>query len=193
MTELRPDDTAENPFWYTFKVQCTSCRETHANPISVSRFVGTCDLLKVKALTLFAGAKRGERQSRRGKFCMEMPVLQGGQLYLHLHLYQNALNLFRESQRQLSRKLQNHMSRLRHQLDRRSLRLTVGDLSSPSSILKCVALMHLWSLVIVLTCNRETGWLLVWSLAPNSLRSILVRETGSTMMRKQGMKSASRI
>ncbi|ERS99460.1 hypothetical protein HMPREF1624_04660 [Sporothrix schenckii ATCC 58251] len=26
------------PFWYTFKVQCTSCRETHANWVGVSRF-----------------------------------------------------------------------------------------------------------------------------------------------------------
>ena len=39
VTDLRPDDTAEKPFWYTFKVQCTSCRETHANAVSVSRFV----------------------------------------------------------------------------------------------------------------------------------------------------------
>ncbi|KAE8453515.1 hypothetical protein EG329_010376 [Mollisiaceae sp. DMI_Dod_QoI] len=38
VTELRPDDTDDNPFWYTFKVQCTSCRETHPNNISVSRF-----------------------------------------------------------------------------------------------------------------------------------------------------------
>ncbi|KAK4455690.1 UPF0587 protein C2D10.03c [Podospora aff. communis PSN243] len=38
VTNLRPDDTQENPFWYTFKVQCTSCRETHPKPVSVSRF-----------------------------------------------------------------------------------------------------------------------------------------------------------
>ncbi|KUJ23138.1 LSM-domain-containing protein [Mollisia scopiformis] len=38
VTELRPDDTADNPFWYTFKVQCTSCRENHSNNVSVSRF-----------------------------------------------------------------------------------------------------------------------------------------------------------
>ncbi|KAK0704718.1 hypothetical protein B0H67DRAFT_649135 [Lasiosphaeris hirsuta] len=38
VTNLRPDDSAENPFWYTFKVQCTSCRETHPNPVSVSRY-----------------------------------------------------------------------------------------------------------------------------------------------------------
>ncbi|KAK0651452.1 hypothetical protein B0T16DRAFT_403959 [Cercophora newfieldiana] len=38
VTNLRPNDTQENPFWYTFKVQCTSCRETHPKPIAVSRF-----------------------------------------------------------------------------------------------------------------------------------------------------------
>ncbi|CRJ94673.1 UPF0587 protein C2D10.03c like [Verticillium longisporum] len=38
VTNLRPDDSEENPFWYTFKVQCTSCRETHANTVGVSRF-----------------------------------------------------------------------------------------------------------------------------------------------------------
>lgn len=38
VTNLRPSDTEENPFWYTFKVQCTSCRETHANWVGVSRF-----------------------------------------------------------------------------------------------------------------------------------------------------------
>lgn len=39
VTDLRPDDTPENPFWYTFKVQCTSCREIHPNFVNVSRFV----------------------------------------------------------------------------------------------------------------------------------------------------------
>ncbi|KAI1305511.1 hypothetical protein F5Y03DRAFT_356139 [Xylaria venustula] len=38
VTNLRPKDTEESPFWYTFQVQCTSCRETHPNAISVSRF-----------------------------------------------------------------------------------------------------------------------------------------------------------
>ncbi|ORY64127.1 uncharacterized protein BCR38DRAFT_434110 [Pseudomassariella vexata] len=38
VTNLRPKDELENPFWYTFTVQCTSCRETHPNAISVSRF-----------------------------------------------------------------------------------------------------------------------------------------------------------
>ncbi|EOD46069.1 putative duf866 domain-containing protein [Neofusicoccum parvum UCRNP2] len=37
VTGLLPTDTAEKPFYYTFKVQCTSCRETHPNWVSVSR------------------------------------------------------------------------------------------------------------------------------------------------------------
>jgi len=41
VTELRPKDTPENPYYYTFKVQCTSCRETHPNWVSFSRFVST--------------------------------------------------------------------------------------------------------------------------------------------------------
>ncbi|KAF4309721.1 hypothetical protein GTA08_BOTSDO03226 [Botryosphaeria dothidea] len=38
VTDLKPNDTQENPFYYTFKVQCTSCREIHPNWVSVSRF-----------------------------------------------------------------------------------------------------------------------------------------------------------
>ncbi|KAL8282359.1 hypothetical protein RB601_008306 [Gaeumannomyces tritici] len=38
VTNLRPSDTEENPFWYTFKVQCTSCREVLANWVGVNRF-----------------------------------------------------------------------------------------------------------------------------------------------------------
>ena len=38
VTDLRPLDTEASPFYYTFKVQCTSCRETHPNWVSVSRF-----------------------------------------------------------------------------------------------------------------------------------------------------------
>ncbi|RPB23991.1 hypothetical protein L211DRAFT_824455 [Terfezia boudieri ATCC MYA-4762] len=38
VTDLRPDDSEENPFYYMFKVECTSCREVHLNWIGVSRF-----------------------------------------------------------------------------------------------------------------------------------------------------------
>ncbi|KAF2706532.1 hypothetical protein K504DRAFT_504659 [Pleomassaria siparia CBS 279.74] len=38
VTDLRPDDTEDAPFFYTFKVQCTSCRETHPNFVTVNRF-----------------------------------------------------------------------------------------------------------------------------------------------------------
>ncbi len=40
VTDLVPTDTAENPYYYTFKVQCTSCREVHANWVGVTRHVG---------------------------------------------------------------------------------------------------------------------------------------------------------
>ncbi|KAH9865372.1 hypothetical protein J1614_008955 [Plenodomus biglobosus] len=38
VTDLRPSDTQDAPFFYTFKVQCTSCRETHPNHVSFNRF-----------------------------------------------------------------------------------------------------------------------------------------------------------
>ncbi|GAM88570.1 hypothetical protein ANO11243_066040 [Dothideomycetidae sp. 11243] len=38
VTDLRPQDTQETPYYYTFKVQCTSCRETHPNWVSFNRF-----------------------------------------------------------------------------------------------------------------------------------------------------------
>ena len=41
VTDLLPLDTPDEPYFYTFKVQCTSCRETHPNWISVSRHVRT--------------------------------------------------------------------------------------------------------------------------------------------------------
>jgi hypothetical protein len=39
VTELRPKDTEEEPYYYTFTVQCSSCRETHPNWVSFTRFV----------------------------------------------------------------------------------------------------------------------------------------------------------
>lgn len=39
VTDLRPKDTEDEPYYYTFKVQCTSCRETHPNWVSFNRFV----------------------------------------------------------------------------------------------------------------------------------------------------------
>ncbi|KAF2217109.1 hypothetical protein CERZMDRAFT_108940 [Cercospora zeae-maydis SCOH1-5] len=38
VTDLVPEDTETTPFYYTFKVQCTSCREIHPNWVSISRF-----------------------------------------------------------------------------------------------------------------------------------------------------------
>ncbi|KAF2003222.1 DUF866-domain-containing protein [Amniculicola lignicola CBS 123094] len=38
VTDLRPSDAEDAPFFYTFKVQCTSCRETHPNFVTMNRF-----------------------------------------------------------------------------------------------------------------------------------------------------------
>ncbi|OCL12024.1 DUF866-domain-containing protein [Glonium stellatum] len=38
VTDFRPADSPESPFYYTFKVQCTSCRETHPNWVNISQF-----------------------------------------------------------------------------------------------------------------------------------------------------------
>lgn len=59
VTNLRPDDSEANPYWYTFKVQCTSCRETHANWVGVSRFVSSYIPL------VFSLVKLGVAESKR--------------------------------------------------------------------------------------------------------------------------------
>ncbi|KAF8468911.1 hypothetical protein BDZ91DRAFT_721366 [Kalaharituber pfeilii] len=38
VTRLQPVDTESDPFYYMFKVQCTSCLVTHANRVGISRF-----------------------------------------------------------------------------------------------------------------------------------------------------------
>ncbi|KAF8249724.1 DUF866-domain-containing protein [Wilcoxina mikolae CBS 423.85] len=38
VTDLRPSDAEGDPFYYMFKVSCTSCREIHDNWVGVSRF-----------------------------------------------------------------------------------------------------------------------------------------------------------
>jgi hypothetical protein len=38
VTDLQPNDSPDSPFDYTFKVQCTSCREIHPNWVTVNRF-----------------------------------------------------------------------------------------------------------------------------------------------------------
>ncbi|KKK17680.1 hypothetical protein AOCH_000934 [Aspergillus ochraceoroseus] len=43
VTGLCPRDTEEEPYYYTFKVQCTSCRETHPNWVSFNRFAYEAD------------------------------------------------------------------------------------------------------------------------------------------------------
>lgn len=38
VSDLQPIDDAEQPYSYTFKVQCTSCREVHAKEVFMNRF-----------------------------------------------------------------------------------------------------------------------------------------------------------
>ncbi|MCJ1395542.1 hypothetical protein MMC18_008428 [Xylographa bjoerkii] len=38
VTDLSPLDTEDDPYFFTFKVQCTSCREIHPNWVNVNRF-----------------------------------------------------------------------------------------------------------------------------------------------------------
>lgn len=38
LKDLQPTDTAEDPFEYTFEIQCTSCREQHEKEITINRF-----------------------------------------------------------------------------------------------------------------------------------------------------------
>jgi len=39
VTDVCPIDTADDPYFYTFKVQCGSCREVNANWVNISRQV----------------------------------------------------------------------------------------------------------------------------------------------------------
>lgn len=43
VTALKPVDTPENPYYYTFRVKCTSCHEEHPNWVSFNRFVRATD------------------------------------------------------------------------------------------------------------------------------------------------------
>lgn len=61
-----------------FKVQCTSCRETHSNYVGVNRFVGT-HLPEASIYTDNPGLgdQRYEWKPRRGQLRLEMQELQG--------------------------------------------------------------------------------------------------------------------
>lgn len=38
VTDLRPLDEPNDPFEYTFIIECTNCREEHAKPVTINRF-----------------------------------------------------------------------------------------------------------------------------------------------------------
>lgn len=136
VTNLRPLDTEENPFWFMFKVQCTSCRETHSNHIGVNRFVSISPTnLSIGSLTSL-GNERYQWQPRRGQLRLEVQELQGGS-YRHYVLYKILMFLMHSASllppSKLLRLLTSKQSRL---LPRRSSSLIVAVLSSPNSWLK---------------------------------------------------------
>ncbi|KAI5287529.1 hypothetical protein KEM52_001553 [Ascosphaera acerosa] len=44
VTDLKPLDTEDAPYHYTFKIQCVNCREVHPNAVSFNRFVSADDV-----------------------------------------------------------------------------------------------------------------------------------------------------
>lgn len=58
VTNLRPDDTDENPFIYMLKVQCIPCREVHDKMVGVNRTVRcmfSCGLVLRRLIFCSAG------------------------------------------------------------------------------------------------------------------------------------------
>lgn len=64
---LRPTDTPENPYYYTFRVQCTSCHETHPNWVSFNRFVSHPPNFSEDVLTIFGIQEQHEIPGSRGE------------------------------------------------------------------------------------------------------------------------------
>ncbi|MCJ1268087.1 hypothetical protein MMC22_007973 [Lobaria immixta] len=94
VTDLLPVDTKENPYFYTFKIQCTSCRETHPNSVSISRFVShfSTYYLWHRVSLRQAGQESNEMSGSRGEanfvwkcksckiltiLCLPLALLQG--------------------------------------------------------------------------------------------------------------------
>lgn len=38
VTDLEPLDTPQQPYEYTFRIECTKCREVHGKPVTINRF-----------------------------------------------------------------------------------------------------------------------------------------------------------
>lgn len=52
VTDLKPVDTTDSPFEYTFVIECTNCREEHDRPITINLFEKH-DLQKSRGDALF--------------------------------------------------------------------------------------------------------------------------------------------
>jgi hypothetical protein len=73
VTNLSPVDTPTDPYFYTFKVICGSCREVNDNWISISRQV---HLPKSEGLLIITlGEDEYQWKPSRGKLCLEMQKL----------------------------------------------------------------------------------------------------------------------
>jgi CXXC motif containing zinc binding protein, eukaryotic len=68
VTGLVPVDTDADPFFYTFRVLCSSCHELHDTWITIQRNVRSCQQL----ISPSAGEGQYQWQSRRREFCLEM-------------------------------------------------------------------------------------------------------------------------
>jgi hypothetical protein len=67
VTDLLPQDTEDEPFHYTFKVQCTSCREVHPNWVTVNRHVGSISVCTALNTQLTPFQEMNEQQGSRGE------------------------------------------------------------------------------------------------------------------------------
>lgn len=67
VTDLIPQDSEQNPFYYTFKVQCTSCREVHPNWVSVSRHVSHHRTLWTQHGLSMCRQEQNEQSGSRGE------------------------------------------------------------------------------------------------------------------------------
>ncbi|EPS32693.1 hypothetical protein PDE_07653 [Penicillium oxalicum 114-2] len=89
VTGLKPTDTEENPYYFTFKVQCTGCRETHPKWVTFNRFekleipgsrgeanfVWKCRLCsKAHSASITAGphAYEAEEKKKKGRTIIEL-------------------------------------------------------------------------------------------------------------------------
>ena len=81
VVDLVPVDTQENPFYYMFKIECTSCRNQHDSWVSISRHVRF--VLSVSHRVSSAEAVAGISRAAKGQGSLQLHVeMQGVQSHL---------------------------------------------------------------------------------------------------------------